>query len=193
MWCAPAQGVGLGFHSGYPLGWVYTLNSPRPSVAYICVSKLTIFGLLPERRQAIIWTNARLLSIGPLGTNFGEILSEIHTFSFKKMHLKTSSTKWRPFFRSRRVNQWCLWLRLHAWQTFGCKSSGWCMYNPREPCSFNLQVSTLCGTKSFHPQNTTTTITTTTTTTTTATKCSKMHEELNCDCYMYYVINVFFI
>ena len=54
-------------------------------------------GLLPDRRQAIIWTNARILLIGPLGTNFSEILIGIETFSFKKMHLKISSAKWRPF------------------------------------------------------------------------------------------------
>ena len=39
-----------------------------------------------------------LLSIGPLGTkNFGEIWIKIQNFSFKKMHLKTSSAKRRPF------------------------------------------------------------------------------------------------
>ena len=54
-------------------------------------------GLLPGRRQSIIWTNAALLSIEPLGTIFSEILIEIHTFSFKRMHLKMSSGKWRPF------------------------------------------------------------------------------------------------
>ena len=54
-------------------------------------------GLSPVRRQAIIWTNTGILLIGPLGTNFSEILSEIHTFSFKKMRLKMSSGKWRPF------------------------------------------------------------------------------------------------
>ena len=43
--------------------------------------------LSPGWRQAIIWTNAGILLIGPLGTNFNEILSEIHTFSFKKIHL----------------------------------------------------------------------------------------------------------
>ena len=68
---------------------------------HICVGKLTIIasdnGLSPGRRQAIIWTNAGILLIGPLGTNFNEILIEIHTFSFKKMHLKMSSAKWRPF------------------------------------------------------------------------------------------------
>ena len=55
---------------------------------HICVSKLTIIGsdsgFSPDRRQAIIWTNAGLLLIGPLGTNFSEILIEIITFSFKK-------------------------------------------------------------------------------------------------------------
>ena len=64
-------------------------------VTHIHVSKLTIIGsdngLSPERRQAIIWTNAGLLLIEPLGTNFSEILIEILTFSFKKMRLKVSS------------------------------------------------------------------------------------------------------
>ena len=70
-------------------------------VTYICVGKLIIIGsdngLSPVRRQAIIWTNAGILLIGPLGTNFSEILSRIHSFSFKKMHLKMSSAKWRVF------------------------------------------------------------------------------------------------
>ena len=54
-------------------------------------------GLSPGRRQAIIWTNAEILLIGPLGTNFSEILIEIDIFSFKKMHLKMASAKWRLF------------------------------------------------------------------------------------------------
>ena len=61
-------------------------------MTHICVGKITIIvsdnGLSPERRQAIIWTNAGILLIGLLGTNFCEILIEIHTFSFKKMHWK---------------------------------------------------------------------------------------------------------
>ena len=36
------------------------------------------------RRQAIIWTSAEILLIGPLGTNSSEILIGIQTFSFKK-------------------------------------------------------------------------------------------------------------
>ena len=70
-------------------------------VTHICVSKLTIIGsdngLSPEWRQAIIWTNAGMLLIGPLGTDFSEILIKIQTFSLNKMHLKMSSRKWRPF------------------------------------------------------------------------------------------------
>ena len=68
---------------------------------HIWVCKLTIIGsdngLLPGWRQAIIWTNAGILSIWPLGTNFSGILIEIYRFSFKKMHLKMPSGKWRPF------------------------------------------------------------------------------------------------
>ena len=57
-------------------------------VTHICVGKLTIIGsnngLSPERRQAIIWTNAGILLIGPLGTNFSENLIEIQIFSFEE-------------------------------------------------------------------------------------------------------------
>ena len=70
-------------------------------VTHICVSKLTPIGsyngLSPGRRQAIIWTNDEILIIRTLGTNFNEILSEIHSFSFKKMHLKMASAIWRLF------------------------------------------------------------------------------------------------
>ena len=54
-------------------------------------------GLSPGWRQAIIWTNAGILFIGTLGINFSEILSEVHTLSFKKMYWKLSSVKWRLF------------------------------------------------------------------------------------------------
>ena len=67
----------------------------------ICVSRLTTIGLdnglSPERRQTIITTNDGILSIGPLETNFSEIVIKIYTFSFTKMHLKMWSGSWRPF------------------------------------------------------------------------------------------------
>ena len=76
-------------------------------VTHICVSKIIIIGtdngLSPGRRQAIIWTNAGTLLIGPLGINFSEILIEILTFSFKKVRLAMSSAKQRPFCLSLNV------------------------------------------------------------------------------------------
>ena len=76
-------------------------------MTHICISKLTITGsdngLSPGRRQAIIWANAAILLIGPLGTKLSEILVEIYKFLFKKMHLKISSG-----------NCWPFCLRLHA-------------------------------------------------------------------------------
>ena len=70
-------------------------------VTHICVGKPTIIGsdngLSPDRRQAIIWTNDGILLIAPLGTNFSEIVTGIQAFSFKRMHLKMSSAKLRPF------------------------------------------------------------------------------------------------
>ena len=70
-------------------------------VTDICVIEIIIIGsdngLSPGRRQAILWTNAGILLIGPLGTNFSETWIEVQTFSSKKIRLKMSSAKWRPF------------------------------------------------------------------------------------------------
>ena len=82
-------------------------------MSHICIGKLTIVGSdngsSPGWGQAIIWTNAGLLSIRTLETYFSEILSEIHTFSFKKMHLKMLSGKYWPFCLSLNVlNLRCL-------------------------------------------------------------------------------------
>ena len=54
-------------------------------------------GLLPVWQQAIIWTSADVLSIGPLKTNSTEIWIKILTFTFKKMRLEMSSVRWHPF------------------------------------------------------------------------------------------------
>ena len=66
-------------------------------VTHICVSRLTITGsdngLAPGRRQAIIWTNAGILLIGPLETNFSEISIEIKIFSLTNLRLKVLSAK----------------------------------------------------------------------------------------------------
>ena len=73
--------------------------SPKCHI-YVLVNWVSIGsdnGLLPDRRQAIIWTSAGILLIGSLGTNISEIRIKIQIFSFMKMHLKMSSGKWRPF------------------------------------------------------------------------------------------------
>ena len=48
-------------------------------------------GLVPERHQAITWTNAILLSTGPLAANISKMLMKSQTFSSKQMHLKILS------------------------------------------------------------------------------------------------------
>ena len=70
-------------------------------VTHICVCKLTIIGsdngLVPGLHPTIIWTNAGIFIIQPVGINFSEILSKFYTSSFKEMHLKMSSGKQWPF------------------------------------------------------------------------------------------------
>ena len=87
-------------------------------VTHICVSKLTIIGsdngLLPERRQVIIWTNDGISLIGPLGTNFSEISIKIQTFSLKKMRLKISSVKCCSFRLG--LNVLNSTQQIHQWQ-----------------------------------------------------------------------------
>ena len=81
---------------------VYQTLTHWGRVTHIYVSELTSIGsdngLSPGWRQAIIWNNAGLLLlIEPSGTNFSDISIGIQTFSFKKVHLNTSTAKWRPF------------------------------------------------------------------------------------------------
>ena len=87
--------------------WIHVVLTHWGRMTHTCVSYWTIIGsdngLSPGRRQALIWNHTRILLIRNLGTNFSEILSEIHTLWFKKMHLKMSSWKWRPFCLSLNV------------------------------------------------------------------------------------------
>ena len=77
-------------------------NGPQASICHIYASVNVVSigsdnGLSLIRHQAIIQTNAGLLSIRPLETNFSEILIMIQNFSFTKMHLKILFAKLRPF------------------------------------------------------------------------------------------------
>ena len=100
-------------------------------VTHICVGNLTIIGsdngLSPGRRQAIIWTNAGILLIRTLGTNFSEILIQINAFSNKKMHIKMSSGKCRPLCLGLNELSWwpekITWIKKEKWLPafiFGC-------------------------------------------------------------------------
>ena len=92
------QIIYLKFHSNL---WGIHKLTHWGRVTHFCVSILTSIAsdnaLSPGRRQAIIWINAGILLIGSLGTNFNEILIELQTFSLKKIRLKMSSAKCRPF------------------------------------------------------------------------------------------------
>ena len=83
VWWYPAPSSSAAYHIYASMNWV-SIGSDN--------------GLSPVRRQAVIETNAGILLIGTLGTNFSEILIEILTFSFKKMRLRVSSAKRRPFY-----------------------------------------------------------------------------------------------
>ena len=106
------------------LGWFcLSLNDTLRLIdTYASVSPTIIGsdnGLSPNRRQVIIWTNAGILSVGSLGINFGEVLLEIQTFSFMKMHLKMSSAKWRPFCLCLNV------LKCQLYSVFTALCQGW--------------------------------------------------------------------
>ena len=80
-------------------GSIIHLISPQCRI-YASVNWVSIGsdnGLSPIQPQAIIYTYVGSLSIGPLGTNFNEIVIKIQNFSFMKMHLKISSAIRRPF------------------------------------------------------------------------------------------------
>ena len=92
--------------------WLFSTLTHWGRVTHLCVSKLFTIcsdnGLSPGRPQPINWTDDGILLIGPPGTNFNEILIEIYKFSFKKIHFKMSSGKWRPSCLD--LNSW-----YHGW------------------------------------------------------------------------------
>ena len=101
----------LSLYSWFPWWSIHQVSKSLTQwgrVTHICVGKLIIIGsdngLSPGRRRPIIWTNAGIWLIGPLPTNFSDTLITIETFSLRKMHLKMSSGKCRPFCLSLKVD-----------------------------------------------------------------------------------------
>ena len=104
-------------------------------VTYICVGKLTINnsdnGLSPERRQTIIWTNAGILLIGTLGTNFSDIIIEIQTFSLKKYVWKCrlrNVVHFVPTSQCVKMLTWLFAIALNSYYRLGstCPTHQWC-------------------------------------------------------------------
>ena len=111
---------------------------------HICVGNLTSIGsdngLSSGRRQSIIWTNAGILLIRPLGKNWIQVLIKIHTFSFKKMYLKMLSGKWQPFclgfYMLSAVSQ-CSWLHLCC--AMPCHQPNCCMISSFDDLRAGIQ------------------------------------------------------
>ena len=79
----------------------YVVNSAPPSAAYmhqgtgsalVHVMACRLFGAKPLPKPMLGYSQ-----LDSEGTNLSEILIKIQNFSFTKMHLKISSSKWRPF------------------------------------------------------------------------------------------------
>ena len=71
--------------------WIQLPHLPLVPL-YVSVNRDSIGsdnGLSPERRQAIIWTNAVLLSIGPLKTNGGVIRIQTTNAEFSQQWQKS--------------------------------------------------------------------------------------------------------
>ena len=79
--------------------------------------------------------------IRTLKTNFSEILSKIHAFSFKKMHLKMSSAKWLPF---------CLGLNVLTGELWGVPSEE---FGENWPCYTGTSLYKEAGGTVYHLLN----------------------------------------
>ena len=82
------------------ISFMLLIKSSPPSAAYMRLSlgsalvQIMAYRLFGARHYL---NTAGLLLIGPLGTNFNEILIKIQNFPFTKMHRKISSAKCQPF------------------------------------------------------------------------------------------------
>ena len=92
-------------------------------VTHVCFSKLIMIGsdngLSPGRRQAILWTNAGILLIGPVGINFSEIFNRnLYIFNSENACENVVRKLATIFSRPQCVNgmRQMLWFQLSSWQ-----------------------------------------------------------------------------
>ena len=104
-------------------------------MTHICVSDLTIIGsdngLSPGRRQAIIRTNAGILLIRPLGTNFSENFNPnsnifIQVNAFENVVCEKAAILSRPQCVNELLSLLCLecnqlWIEKHKYVIVYCK------------------------------------------------------------------------
>ena len=105
--------------------------TPWGRVIHASANKGTIAsdnGLSPVRPRAIfLWTNAGILSIGPIGTKYSKILIEIYAFSFKQGKSEGFESCDRPIVRKRTiwvkiddfVSRVTLQFDVQPWKTIG--------------------------------------------------------------------------
>ena len=100
-------------------------------VTHICVANPTVIGsdngLSPSQRQAIIWSNAGILSIEPQRTHVSEILIGTHTFLLKNACQKAVCKMVAILSRPQCVKQFLLnhSLKLCSYHGKGCFNSLW--------------------------------------------------------------------
>ena len=82
-------------------------------------------------------TNAGLLWIGSLVTNFSEFLIRNQTFSFNKMHLKMTSAKWQPFCLGLNIFSMCGYIALWSLDKEGTRT---CQQLCYQKVPFSLQI-----------------------------------------------------
>ena len=83
-------------HKMIPEGCLSTHPPPSGTYIYIFVSEIGKHWFRQWLVARTELSDAGILLIGALETNFSQILMEIITFSFKKKHFKVSSAKWWP-------------------------------------------------------------------------------------------------
>ena len=76
LWCFKCNVI-YAFACIYALPQGYSSVTNWGRVMHICVGNPAFIGSDNGRRQAIIWTNAGILLIEPLGTNFSDILIKL--------------------------------------------------------------------------------------------------------------------
>ena len=117
----------------FPLNTPYLTLTHWGRVTHICINELTKHG----QCQAIIWTSVGIFLIGPFGTN-GEILIEIYTLSFNKIHWKMVAILSQP----QCVNGWVMGCLLwEPWRKLtGVRGAHWITHGSFYECAQPMRL-----------------------------------------------------